>query len=295
MQMETPTKKSERRHIVATGEVTNHPEKRNVGRGESKTSMVADLVLAAKQVTVDGVPLAPQEVDSQKWFKVPVWGGEARDAHDKYRAGTVITVEGQWEVRKWESRSGEPRVDHVIQDAAIRIDKESTRGVKVNLVGIVARDPRLEETPNRKPFIRLKLEGVESPGGGHVPEVVTALGWENQAEAIEESFRAGDKVAVVGESVARHWTGRDGESRTTFEIHRPEITLLEKGRSRTADDKGNVGMKLAPDRRVGSPEQRDRPVEKPAPAKPVKESGLGSAFAKLFGRGNKAAEQERSR
>jgi single-stranded DNA-binding protein len=278
-------KTDERSHIVVKGEVVNQPEKRNVGKGENKTKMVADLMLVAREVTIDGVQLAPAEVERRNRFKVPVWGGEAREAGEKYRSGTLVTVEGRYKNQSWtDQKSGEQRNEHIIQDASVQIDRESKRGVKTHLIGNVAWMPTLEETGSGKAFIRMKLDRVESPAGQEAPERVVVVGWENQADAMEKAFRQGDRVAVKGEVAVKHWKTREGEDRTTFEIHRPELELLALGRD--TKDRPQVGLVLKPDQWAS----KERPSPEPTPKSP----GLAGALAKLFGR-NKAPEQERIR
>jgi single-strand DNA-binding protein len=270
--------------IVIKGEVTNHPVKRHVG----KTGMVADLTVAAKEVTIDGVALSGKQLEAQKWFKVPVWGGKAESASSALRAGTEITVEGKFENRDWKTTSGENRSEQVVHDAKVQVDKESTRGYLVVLEGKVGRDPVLEVTPNGRAFTRMKLEQVVGTEGPNPPEKVSVLGWEGQAREMEDTFRQGDTLRVKGELVVRPWETKDGEKRTFFEVQRPKIELLEKTKDRGIGA-GNVeaGFESKPDKREAAKGQsREEPKQEP--------SFLRKVLTQLGGK-PKQQEPERSR
>jgi single-strand DNA-binding protein len=270
--------------VVIKGEVTQHPEKRHVG----KTGIVAELNVAAKEVTVDGVAVTDGEVEAQKWFKVPLWGSKAETAADKFRAGTEITVEGKLGVREWKTKGGDSRSDRVVFDAEVQIDKESARGRLVVLEGKVGRNPVLEETPNGRAFTRLKLESVEGKSGAEVPDKVSVLGWEGQGREMENAFREGDSLRVKGELVSRSWETKELEKRTFWEVQRPEIMLLEKSKDRgLGAERVEVGFESAPDKRLVG--------KQPAKAQAREQTKRAGLAGRRSGSKAKQQDSERSR
>lgn len=64
--------------------------------------------------------------------------------------------------------------------------------------------------------------------------------WGNDAEAVTETLRKGDRVLAVGQlKESRSWTDKDGGQRTTVEMvadHVGKVTKAERHRAAAADD-----------------------------------------------------------
>ena len=222
--MEKAEDRDDRPNIVVKGTVVRHPQPRTV-RGNK---IVAELLVAADEISKDGVELPKPEVEAIKWQTVVLWGGEAHRAPATYKAGTEITVTGKSTERQWQGKDG-MRVDRLVEEPSIVINKESDRGTPVEFEGHVTRTPELQQSQTSgKLFARVTVEG---PDLGQGSNRISVVQWEERAEQAERTLEPGDKVHVKGELVARPYE-KDGEQRTWHEVQRADITVLEKGRDR---------------------------------------------------------------
>jgi single-stranded DNA-binding protein len=108
--------------VVITGEVQFDPHLVRIGSRGLQT--VADLMVVADEITIDGVTLGKEETERLKWFTVPLWGTEAESAPGNFQEGTKIRATGTLGTRSWTTRPDQLPDDRVIHDAAVEVYRE---------------------------------------------------------------------------------------------------------------------------------------------------------------------------
>jgi len=104
---------------------------------------------------------------------------------------------------------------------------------KIILVGHLGRDPELRYTPSGTAVCDFSIATSERrrgrDGGGEGDEVTTWFRvsmWGRQAEVAKEYLQKGRQVYVEGRLSQREWTDRDGNKRTSLEVHGSDIQFL---------------------------------------------------------------------
>jgi single-strand DNA-binding protein len=103
---------------------------------------------------------------------------------------------------------------------------------KVILVGHLGRDPELRYTPSGTAvcdFSMATSERRRGRDGGDGEEVTTWFRvsmWGRQAELAKEYLQKGRQVYIEGRLSQREWTDRDGNKRTSLEVHGTDLHFL---------------------------------------------------------------------
>ena len=89
----------------------------------------------------------------------------------------------------------------------------------------VVDDPELRFTPSGKAVANLRVAAnshKQDAGGNWVDDkkcFLSASVWEGMAEHVAESLRKGDLVNITGRIETREYENRDGDKRTSFDLH----------------------------------------------------------------------------
>lgn len=112
---------------------------------------------------------------------------------------------------------------------------------KVILVGRLGRDPVLRETQGGYPVANFSLatqngrkprqENDSKEGEGEKTEPASTewhqiVAWGRQAENSAQYLKKGAAIYLEGTLKSKRYTGRDGQERTSFEIHADQISYL---------------------------------------------------------------------
>jgi single-strand DNA-binding protein len=103
---------------------------------------------------------------------------------------------------------------------------------KITIVGYLGRDPELRYTPSGTPVCDFSVATTERKGkrdGGEGEEVTTWFRvslWNRQAEVANQYLQKGKLVYVEGRLSQREWTDRDGNKRTSLEVHGTDLQFL---------------------------------------------------------------------
>jgi single-strand DNA-binding protein len=119
---------------------------------------------------------------------------------------------------------------------------------RVFLIGRVGADPERKETRTGIPLLRFSLatgrrvrDPNASDGSGWSEETDwhRIVLWGKLAEALSQHIRKGEKLFVEGTLKVQKYTAKDGTSRSSFEVHAEDVTLLG-GSSRSAQRRQRV-------------------------------------------------------
>jgi single-strand DNA-binding protein len=105
---------------------------------------------------------------------------------------------------------------------------------KIIIVGYLGRDPELRYTPSGTPVCDFSMatterKGRRDQGGGEGDEVTTWFRvsmWGRQAEVANQYLQKGKLVYVEGRLSQREWTDRDGNKRTSLEVHGTDMQFV---------------------------------------------------------------------
>jgi single-strand DNA-binding protein len=108
---------------------------------------------------------------------------------------------------------------------------------KVILVGRLGKNPELRQTASQMPVCTFSLATSEYSGGGDKGQRQEKTTWHNivawgkTAELASKYLAKGRLVYVEGRILNRDWQDKEGQKRTTTEIHINSLQFLEKAGS----------------------------------------------------------------
>ncbi len=102
---------------------------------------------------------------------------------------------------------------------------------KIILVGNLGKDPELRYTPQGTPVCNFSLATNErrKDKAGDSQDVTTWFKvtlWGRQAETASQYLTKGQSVFIEGRLRLEEWTDRDGQKRTTIEVHATDMQFL---------------------------------------------------------------------
>jgi single-strand DNA-binding protein len=104
---------------------------------------------------------------------------------------------------------------------------------KITIVGYLGRDPELRYTPSGTAVCDFSIATTERKrgrdAGGEGDEVTTWFRvsmWGRQAEVANQYLQKGKLVYVEGRLSQREWTDRDGNKRTSLEVHGSDLQFI---------------------------------------------------------------------
>jgi single-strand DNA-binding protein len=103
---------------------------------------------------------------------------------------------------------------------------------KVTIVGYLGRDPELRYTPSGTAVCDFSIATTERKRGrdaGDGEEITTWFRvsmWGRQAEVANQYLQKGKLVYVEGRLSQREWTDRDGNKRTSLEVHGSDLQFI---------------------------------------------------------------------
>ncbi len=91
---------------------------------------------------------------------------------------------------------------------------------KVILMGRLARDPEMRQTPTGVPVARLTIAVNRrfARDGQQTADFISCVAWRQTAEFICKYFRKGSMIAVSGSIQTRSWDGQDGKKQYATDI-----------------------------------------------------------------------------
>lgn len=114
---------------------------------------------------------------------------------------------------------------------------------KIILVGRLGADPIQRETKNGAPVVNFPLATayrtrVEGDGVGAVEGVESkqetqwhrVVAWGRQAETCAQFLKKGAAVYVEGRLLSHKYQSKEGEERTSYEVHADQVSFLGEGR-----------------------------------------------------------------
>ncbi len=99
----------------------------------------------------------------------------------------------------------------------------------ITIAGQLVADPILRKTKSAKTVVNIRIACTpytfNKETGFEEKETifVTATAWDKMAENISTSLSKGSRVLVAGQIKSTSWTGKDGKTRTDWEIEIDEI------------------------------------------------------------------------
>lgn len=141
---------------------------------------------------------------------------------------------------------------------------------KVILVGNLARDPELRQTPQGTSVTSFTVavsRRYQKDAQQQQADFISCVAWRSTAEFICRYFRKGSGIQLCGSIQTRSWDGQDGQKRYATEVVVDEVSF--NGSSRTQNTEGSAYQSSG-----NAPYQAQQPVQ-PAPSN----QGMNSDFA----------------
>ncbi len=137
---------------------------------------------------------------------------------------------------------------------------------KVILVGNLARDPELRQTPQGVPVARFTVAVSRrySRDGQQQTDFISCVAWRGTAEFLCRYFTKGSGIQLCGSIQTRSWDGQDGQRHYATEV--------------VADEVSFNGPKSSNQSSGGYQQSAPSYQNNPAPAAPSADSGSGSGF-----------------
>lgn len=210
--------------IEAKGRVVRDPElKKTTG----KRSLLR-ITIAADEVSRNGEALHPE---TNKWQTAVFWGKEAEDQSREIRRGMLVRLSGEEVSRQYETKDGSMKEITELHDATIeRLEP------RMEVKGSLSRDPELRTTTSGDPIVRISIaaDEVKKEGVPLDPEENkwhTAVFFGAQAERYAE-LKKGAYVQLTGDLVTREYEGKDGSMKTSQEIQRGGLEVVQRENQR---------------------------------------------------------------
>ena len=98
---------------------------------------------------------------------------------------------------------------------------------KVILVGNLARDPELRQTPNGVSVARFTVAVSRrfSKDGQQQTDFINCVAWRQQAEFLCRYFQKGSSIQLCGSIQSRSWDGPDGKRQYATEVVADELSF----------------------------------------------------------------------
>lgn len=98
---------------------------------------------------------------------------------------------------------------------------------KVILVGNLARDPELRQTPNGISVARFTIAVSRrfSKDGQPQTDFINCVAWRQQAEFLCRYFQKGSGIQLCGSIQSRSWDGQDGKKQYATEVVADELSF----------------------------------------------------------------------
>jgi len=99
-------------------------------------------------------------------------------------------------------------------------------------IGRLTRDPEQKFTPSGKEMCKMSIASNRSYKNqtGDIVEDVSYLNivvWGNQAKSCSQYLKKGRRIAVSGELRSNNWQDKEGNKRTSWDIHANSIHFLD--------------------------------------------------------------------
>lgn len=109
---------------------------------------------------------------------------------------------------------------------------------KVILVGNLARDPELRQTPNGVSVARFTVAVSRrySKDGQQQTDFINCVAWRQQADFLCRYFQKGSGIQLCGSIQSRSWDGQDGKKQYATEVVADELSF--NGPKRQSQDGG---------------------------------------------------------
>lgn len=111
---------------------------------------------------------------------------------------------------------------------------------KVIISGRFTKDPEIRYTQSKKAIatFRLAVDDGKGKDGEKKTQFIDFEAWESRAELIDQYFKKGDPIDIIGKIVSENWTDKDGNKRTTTKVRveRIEWPLQKAKKSDTFTD-----------------------------------------------------------
>jgi single-strand DNA-binding protein len=232
--------------IEAMGTVVRDPEFKETSNGKT----FARVTVAADEVTLNGERLDAKE-GNNKWQTAVFWEKDAQTIAETVRKGDKVKVTGNAVEREYQDRSGATKKSVELHKATIEtLEKRQALGPSVEAVGNLVRDPEVKHTPNGKTFARLTVaaDEVKIDGKAVDPEKhkwQTAIVWDRDAERAASALKKGASVRLTGEQITREYENKEGQKKSSQELHRANFEVLERAKSRTGSKPKDKGDELS--------------------------------------------------
>jgi len=111
---------------------------------------------------------------------------------------------------------------------------------KVILVGNLARDPELRQTPNGIPTARFTVAVSRryQRDGQTQADFISCIAWRQTAEFVSRYFRKGSGIQLCGSIQTRSWDGNDGQRHYATDVVVDEVSF-NGGRNQNQSEGGN--------------------------------------------------------
>jgi single-stranded DNA-binding protein len=212
--------------IEAKGRVAKDVEFKNSRSGRP----LARVTVAADEVSRNGTPINPE---ANKWQVAVFWGKEAEEIGRTIKKGALVRISGDETSRQYEGKDG--NMKETTELTAATVERLEPR---MEILGNVVREPELKPVGrNDTPMLRVsiaadqvKKEGTELDPAQN--KFHTAIFWGEEAVQYGKTVHKGARVELSGDLVTREYEGKDGSNRTSFEIQRGTLQVLERGKGR---------------------------------------------------------------
>ena len=114
---------------------------------------------------------------------------------------------------------------------------------KVILVGNLARDPELRQTPNGISVARFTIAVSRrySKDGQQQTDFINCVAWRQQAEFLCRYFQKGSGIQLCGSIQSRSWDGQDGKKQYATEVVADELSFNGPKRQPQEGYQGGTG------------------------------------------------------
>ncbi len=112
---------------------------------------------------------------------------------------------------------------------------------KVILVGNLARDPELRQTPQGTSVVRFTVAVSRrySRDGQQQTDFISCTAWRSTAEFISRYFTKGSGIQLCGSIQTRSWDGQDGQRHYATEVVADEVSFNGPKSSNQSSGGGN--------------------------------------------------------
>lgn len=109
------------------------------------------------------------------------------------------------------------------------------------LLGRLARDPEMKNTPQGTPVVSFTL-AVDRRFNREKADYINIVTWRQTAEFISKYFHKGQRIAIVGSIQTRSWEDRDGNKRYATEVLADSVYFADAKRDSEAGSYAESAM-----------------------------------------------------